>query len=81
MPGADERIFACDEKRTGTSTPTSENADGNLVAPGNSENVDSYYLFGRRFLYRSALYSSGKITEELGLIGGGTTGGSCRCNH
>ncbi len=58
MPGADERIFACDGKRTGTSTPISENADGNLVAPCNSEDVDSYYLFDRSFFYRSALYLS-----------------------
>jgi hypothetical protein len=60
MPGADERIFACDGKRTGTSTPTSENADGNLVAPCNSEDVDSYYLFGKHFFYRSSLYLSGE---------------------
>jgi len=35
MPGDDERIFAGDGKRTETLTPTSENADGNLVAPCN----------------------------------------------
>jgi len=46
---------------------TSENADGNLVAPYNSEDVDSYYLFGRRFFYRSALYFQGRLR----LIGGG----------
>ncbi len=60
MPGADERIFAGDGKRTGTSTPTSKNADGNLVAPCNFEDMGSYYLFGRRFFYRSALYLSGE---------------------
>ncbi len=63
MPGADERIFAGDGKRTGTSAPTSENADGNLVAPckyEDYEDVDSYYLFGRRFFYRSSLYLSGE---------------------
>jgi hypothetical protein len=68
MPGADERIFAGDGKRTGIPAPTSENADGNLVAPCNSEDVDSYCLFGRNFFYRSSLYLSG---EGLGLIGGG----------
>ena len=67
MPGADERIFACGGKSIGTSTPTSENADGNQVAPCNSEDVDSYYLFGRRFFYRSALYFQGRLR----LIGGG----------
>ncbi len=35
IPSADESIFAGDGKRTGTSTPISENADGNLVAPCN----------------------------------------------
>ncbi len=60
MPGADERIFAGDGKRTETSTPTSENADDNLVAPCNSKDVDSYYLFGGRFFYRSSLYLSGE---------------------
>ncbi len=60
MPGADERIFAGDGIRTGTLPPTSENADGNLVAPCNFEDVDSYYLLGRRFFYRSALYLSGE---------------------
>ena len=60
MLGADKRIYTGDGKRTGTSTPTSENTDGNLIAPCNFEDVDSYYLFGRRFFYRSSLYLSGK---------------------
>jgi hypothetical protein len=60
MPGANKRIFAGDGKRTGTSKPNSENADGNLVAPRNSEDVDSNYLFGRRFFSRSSLYLSGE---------------------
>ena len=37
MPGADERIFAGDGKRTGTPAPTSENVDGNLIAPCNTK--------------------------------------------
>ena len=60
MPGANDINRSNNGKRAGTSTPTSENADGNLVAPCNSEDVDSYYLFGSRFFYRSSLYLSGE---------------------